>query len=135
MPITNIAANDAIGYAEWLSRGTKYAYRLPTDAEWEHAATADGSAQISPNCVNQQAGLLGDELLEVNRGGQNKWGIMNYVGNAQEWVIGPSGGYEARGGSYKDRLGNCKIELARPHAGGADEATGFRLVREIGESA
>jgi hypothetical protein len=135
VPITNIEAIDAIGYAEWLSSGTKYAYRLPTDAEWEHAATADGSAQISPNCINQQAGLLGDELLEVNRGGQNKWGIMNYVGNAQEWVIGPSGGYEARGGSYKDRLGTCKIELTRPHAGGADEATGFRLVREIGESA
>ncbi len=25
----------------------------------------------------------GDDLLEVNRGGQNSWGIKNYLGNAQ----------------------------------------------------
>ena len=76
-----------------------------------------------------------DALFEVNRGGQNSWGIMNYVGNAQEWVIGPSGGYEARGGAYKDRLGTCKIELSRPHAGDADNLTGFRIVRELGGDA
>ena len=135
VPITNIGVNEAKAYATWLSGGTKHTYRLPTSAEWEHAATADGSARISPNCINPQAGLLGDELLEVNRGGQNKWGIMNYVGNAQEWVTGSSGGYEARGGAYKDRLGSCVIELSRPHAGNADELTGFRLVRELGEDA
>jgi formylglycine-generating enzyme required for sulfatase activity len=90
---------------------------------------------MSPNCVNPQAGLLGDVLFEVNRGGQNGWGIMNFVGNAQEWVTGPSGGYEARGGAYTDRLGSCKIETARSHAGDADKITGFRLVRELGEDA
>ena len=135
VPITNIGVNEAIAYATWLGSGTKYVYRLPTDTEWEHAANADGSAQISPNCINPQAGKLGDELMEVNRGGQNKWGIMNYIGNAQEWVIGSSGGYEARGGSYKDRLGSCKTSFARSHSGEADEQTGFRLVREIGEGA
>ena len=77
----------------------------------------------------------GDTLLEVNRGGQNAWGMMNYVGNAQEWVLGSSGGYEARGGSYKDRLGTCDIELSNSHSGRADEITGFRLVRELGEGA
>jgi serine/threonine protein kinase len=135
VPITNIGVNDAIAYASWLSNGTKHTYRLPTDAEWEHAASASGPASVSPNCINPQAGLLGDDLFEVNRGGQNAWGIMNYRGNAQEWVIGPSGGYEARGGAYNDRLGTCEIELSRPHAGNADEVTGFRLVRELGEDA
>jgi len=96
---------------------------------------ANGSASISPNCITPQAGLLGDDLFEVNRGGQNSWGIMNYLGNAQEWVIGSSGGYEARGGAYKDRLGACKIELSRPHAGDADNLTGFRIVRELGGDA
>jgi serine/threonine protein kinase len=135
VPITNIEVSEANAYATWLSNGTKHTYRLPTDAEWEHAASASGAASISPNCINPQAGLLGDALFEVNRGGQNSWGIMNYVGNAQEWVIGPSGGYEARGGAYKDRLGTCKIELSRPHAGGADKLTGFRIVRELGGGA
>ena len=135
VPITNIGVDDARAYATWLSNGTKHTYRLPTDAEWEQAATANGRAKISPNCINPQAGLLGDELYEVNRGGANSWGIMNYVGNAQEWVIAPSGGYSARGGAYKDRLGTCSIELARPHAGNADQVTGFRIVRELGEDA
>ena len=135
VPITNIGVNDANAYASWLSKSTKHTYRLPTDAEWEHAASATGSASVSPNCINPQAGLLGDALFEINRGGQNSWGIMNYVGNAQEWVIGPSGGYEARGGAYKDRLGTCKIELSRPHDGNADKLTGFRVVRELGGGA
>ena len=135
VPITNIGVEDANAYATWLSKGTKHTYRLPTDAEWELAAMATGPASITPNCINPQAGLLGDDLFEVNRGGQNSWGMMNYVGNAQEWVIGPSGGYEVRGGAYKDRLGICDIKLSRPHAGNADELTGFRIVRELGEDA
>ncbi len=135
VPITNIGVKDANAYTNWLSNGTKHTYRLPTDAEWEHAAAANGPASISPNCINPQAGLLGDALFEVNRGGQNAWGIMNYVGNAQEWVIGSSGAYEARGGHYKDRLGTCKIELSRAHAGNADKLTGIRLVRELGSGA
>ncbi len=135
VPITDIGVAEANAYAQWLSSGTQHTYRLPTDAEWEHAARAKGTASISPNCINPQAGLLGDELFEVNRGGQNSWGIMNYVGNAQEWVVSPSGGYAARGGAYTDRLGSCKISLSRPHAGNADKETGFRLVRELGEGA
>jgi serine/threonine protein kinase len=134
-PVTRITVEDARNYASWLSNGTKHTYRLPTDVEWEHAAKAVGSTSISPNCINPQAGLLGDELFEVNRGGQNAWGVMNFVGNAQEWVVGPSGGYQARGGAYKDRLGACTIELSRPHTGNADRLTGFRLVRELGEGA
>ena len=134
LPITNISVSEANDYASWLSTGTKHTYRLPTAQEWTHAATATGSAQMSPNCINPQAGL-GDVLLEVNRGGQNAWGIQNFVGNAQEWVVGPSGSYEARGGAFNDRLGTCGIGLSRPHAGNADGVTGFRLVRELGEGA
>jgi hypothetical protein len=135
LPVTNITVDDAKAYASWLSTGTKHAYRLPTNIEWEHAAKADGSKSISPNCVNRQAGLLGDVLLEVDRGGQNAWGVQNYIGNAQEWVLVSSGALEARGGAYTDGLGVCDIGLSRQHAGAADEMTGFRLVRELGEDA
>ena len=135
VPITNIELDQVLSYASWLSGNTKHVYRLPTDTEWVHAATADGSKKITPNCVNRQAGLMGDELFDVNYGSQNAWGIKNYTGNAQEWVIGPSGGYVALGGAYKDKLGICSIKLARPHAGKADELTGFRLLRELGGEA
>jgi len=134
LPITNISVQEAEAYANWLSSGTKFKYRLPTQQEWTHAATATGNARVSPNCFNPQAGI-GDVLLEVNWGSQNAWGIKNFVGNAQEWVVAPAGGYEARGGAHRDRLGNCEIGFSRPHAGNADALTGFRLVRELGEDA
>ena len=38
---------------------------------------------------------------------------------------------EARGGGFEDAFSKCKIELAKPHGGDADRATGFRLVREL----
>ena len=130
VPITNISVSEALAYAGWLSGSTEHEYRLPSEAEWVFAASAESRGKISPNCLNPQAGT-GDTLLEVNRGGQNDYGLMNYVGNAQEWVAGPSGSYTARGGAYRDRLGTCEIDLARPHSGTADEITGFRLVREL----
>ncbi len=132
LPITNISVREVEAYASWLTVGTKHKYRLPTDREWTHAATATGSAPASKNCFNPAAGL-GTDLLEVNWGTQNAWGIKNFIGNAQEWVVDPSGGYNARGGAYSDRLGNCAIGLSKPHAGSADKLTGFRLVRELGE--
>ena len=55
---------------------------------------------------------------------------MNYVGNAQERVLG-SDGLEAVGGSYRDPLSQCSVDLARPSSGAADPLTGFRVRRYL----
>jgi hypothetical protein len=133
LPVTNVSAQDVLAYLDWLTSATGFRYRLPSGEEWEHAAeAAAGGGSENVNCHI----VLGDvekgvKLLDVNSGTQNGFGLMNALGNAQEFVtIGP-GQFQARGGAYSDSLKDCTIKMARPHSGAPDSITGFRVVREI----
>ena len=72
----------------------------------------------------------GEELLEVASGRSNAWGLTNHVGNARE-LVREGGGFAARGGAYTMPLTECDVSVSEPHDGGADDITGFRLVREV----
>ena len=67
--------------------------------------------------------------MSVKSGKSNGWGLKNYVGNGQEWVIDEKA-LLVRGGAYTDAHSKCAISLEREHKGEGDEATGFRLIRE-----
>ena len=69
--------------------------------------------------------------MGVNTGKANGWGLYNYVGNAQEWARSGDG-VVARGGAFEDTFSKCTISLEKPHGGGADESTGFRVLLELG---
>jgi serine/threonine protein kinase len=133
LPITHVSAAQAEEYAKWLSKITGHSYRLPTDQEWTYAANAQGKQPEKDfNCLLR----LGDQvikglsLIDVKSGKSNGWGLLNYVGNAQEWVTS-GGGFSARGGDFQDTLSSCDITLDKPSSGAADDVTGFRLVREV----
>jgi hypothetical protein len=134
LPLTGVSADQAEAFVAWLGVSSGARYRIPTAQEWEYAANANG-AQPDPdwNCQLRMNGDLikGLNLQKVTTGKPNGWGLMNYVGNAQEWVHSGSS-WSARGGAYTDDYNHCSIKLQVSHSGQPDKVTGFRILRELG---
>jgi serine/threonine protein kinase len=131
-PMTGITLQQAKDYTKWLSERTGKTYRLPSTPEWEYAANAGGKQPKKDyNCrvaIGEKV-IKGTGTVSIKSGKSNGWGLKNYVGNVQEWVI-DGDTTTVRGGAYTDAHSKCDISLERPHNGSADESTGFRLLRE-----
>ena len=129
MPVTEISFDLVNEYTGWLSTQTGKTYRLPNDDEWVYAATGDGNLGKDFNCLLKLGGnvIKGANMLPINSGKANNWGLHNPVGNVQEWTADGT----VRGGAHKDTMSNCDISLKRNHSGGADEVTGFRILQEL----
>tara|TARA_R110002072_G_scaffold14582_9_gene60257 strand:- start:69371 stop:73708 length:4338 start_codon:yes stop_codon:yes gene_type:complete len=131
-PMTGITLKQAQDYAAWLSERTGKTYHIPTKSEWEYAANAGGNQPKKDfNCrvTVQEKMIKGTGIVSVKSGKSNGWGLKNYVGNVQEWVL-DGNNTTARGGAFTDAHSKCDISLERSHDGNADDVTGFRLIRE-----
>ncbi len=100
--VINVSWDDAVKYADWLSKPTGKRYRLPTEAEWEYAARAKTETLWS--CGNEWADLKDHAWFWTNSGGTthvvgeknpNPWGLHDVHGNVREWVL------DCRHSSYK----------------------------------
>ncbi|MGD8568693.1 MAG: bifunctional serine/threonine-protein kinase/formylglycine-generating enzyme family protein [Gammaproteobacteria bacterium] len=133
LPVTNISFKQAKNYARWLSKNSGYRYRIPRRSEWLYAASANGSdLDANRNCTLESRGInKGETLEEITTGKKNKWGLVNYVGNAQEWVLKNNRDLFAAGGAHTDPFRECTVDKERPHNGKPDAITGFRLLREL----
>ena len=133
LPATDISISTAKNYLKWLSKKTRQKYRLPTKHEWIYAAKSKRTVRDpNRNCQMSTRGISkGNELVKVTTGKQNPWGIVNYLGNAREWVYGNGRNLIAMGGSYKDAMDKCDVTLASNHSGSADSISGFRVLREV----
>jgi len=133
-PQTGVTLKEVQDFAQWLSERTGKTYRLPTSTEWAYAANANGEQPRKDfNCrvALGEKIIKGTGTVSVVSGEQNGWGLKNYIGNVQEWVMDEKG-VKARGGAFEDSFSNCEISLERTHSGNADDTTGFRLVLEMG---
>ncbi|MGE0622953.1 MAG: bifunctional serine/threonine-protein kinase/formylglycine-generating enzyme family protein [Pseudomonadales bacterium] len=129
LPVTGVSLRTAQAFARWLSETTGYIYRLPTHNEWLWAAR--GEPDPNRNCRVQIDGVeRGRSPVPAATGAGNDFGLLNMLGNVQEWVLEEDGIY-AVGGSYSDPIGACIAATERPHDGAPAADTGFRLVREI----
>jgi len=129
LPVSRIPIEQAQAFAAWLSGRSGFTYRLPTTQEWLWAAR--GQPDPNRNCRVQLDGLQrGVGPIAANTGASNEYGLVNMLGNVQEWVI-DGNDIRALGGAFSDPIQDCVPQTARGHGGEADVSTGFRLVREI----
>ena len=135
VPATNITYVSAVAYTKWLSEKSNRKYRLPTLTEWQYAAKGtSGKIDQNRNCKLNSRGIQkGGSLIKSSLGQQNDWGLVNYVGNAREWVVERDGGISAVGGSYDTLIEECDLNNHQSHSGSPDDFTGFRVVRELVE--
>lgn len=120
--------DDAQAYVSWLSRMTGATYGLPTEAEWDRAAT--GSQR---GCDYEQTG---EATCPVRSYGSNAAGLSDMVGNLWEWVQdgweGDCGRRVLHGASWSSRA-----VIQRPgartryRAGNRDLDFGFRVSRTL----
>ena len=156
LPVESVSWGEAVAYCERLTErerlagriGLDWAYRLPTEAEWEHAARS-GGAQTSAPDLDPTAWFVGNSGSAPHIGKTRKpnaLGLYDMMGNVWEWcadaygdypggpVINPTGDPDGvfrvfRGGSWFSAARNCRPGCRfRVDPGYRSETLGFRAV-------
>ncbi|MFB7257486.1 formylglycine-generating enzyme family protein [Streptomyces nojiriensis] len=113
-------------------------YRLPTEAEWEHACRAGTAGpRYGPlDDIAWHRGNSGERIHEVGGRRPNPWGLYDMLGNVWEWcwdLYDPEvyGSYRVlRGGGWFDEHWSCRASVRRrSHPTLRIEDVGLRLAR------
>jgi eukaryotic-like serine/threonine-protein kinase len=94
LPVSNVAYDDAVAFAEWRSKRDRVTYRLPTEEEWEYAARNGkkanlypwGNAWLSGYAATEEAGVKAAQPVGTYPLGKNEWGVQDLIGNVWEWT-------------------------------------------------
>ena len=138
-PVVNVSWEDAQAYADWLSKKTGHAYRLPSEEEWEYAARAGAKtpfaagAFISTDQANFDGahpyggdpGKIRGRTTPVGAFAANPFGLYDMNGNVWEWVADCwSASHENAPAHGEARGGACSSRVLK---GGAWNTGGWRL--------
>ena len=166
-PVEMVIWSDATNYCEQLTvrelaagrLPVGWAYRLPTEAEWEYACRAGSTNRFSYGDDPDYTHLANYAWHYANRGEThtvggklpNRWGLYDMSGNVWEWcsdlhgiypggsVTDPAGPVSSslrivRGGSYGDYGYNCRSAGRQGyHPSTMFPSFGFRVVLAAGQ--
>ena len=92
-PVHTLSAADADQYCKWLAEKTGRNYRLPTEAEWEYAATGGkgfefpwGNTFEADHANTVESGILRSTPVGIFPKGAGLFGQMDLAGNVEEYV-------------------------------------------------
>lgn len=94
-PASGMSWDDAQAYLDWLSQRTGARYRLPSEAEWEYAASAgadtdywwgDEPGNNRANCQGCGSRWDNSQPAPVGSFAANPFGLHDVHGNLWEWV-------------------------------------------------
>jgi formylglycine-generating enzyme required for sulfatase activity len=155
-PVINVTWHDAIAYTQWLSQQTAQQYRLPTEAEWEHAARAGTQTRYwwgnsigakRANCDGCGSQWDAQKTAPVGSFAANAFKLYDTSGNVGEWTcseyeekytgneqrcVNTASSLVQRGGSWLDfssRVRSAFRDSRKPTK--RLEFVGFRIVRQV----
>ncbi len=128
-PVRCVSWLDARRFCEWLTQTEGYAYRLPTEAEWEYACRAGTTTRYSfGNALSDTSsppGAGGAPLRAVARLPANPFGLFDMHGSVNE-ICGDSGRTFTTD-AVTDPLGSLEMNVPAVVRGGAVSSNAIRL--------
>jgi formylglycine-generating enzyme required for sulfatase activity len=101
-PTISVAPQAAQAFAAWLSATTGKKYRLPTEAEWAHAAQLAAKGAAPADAIAWHDGNADAQTHPVAAKKPDVLGLFDLFGNVAELVTTTDGSFVARGGSFRD---------------------------------
>jgi len=151
LPVANISWSDCQDFINKLNRLSEHTFRLPTEAEWEYAATGGRNARTTiyagSNKIDSVACYGSEKCDSVAQRSANELGLYDMSGNVAEWCQDYYGNYSVldqtnpcadfgservvRGGAFDNSADKCRV-TARSHQpeNAKSDRIGFRLVME-----
>ncbi|MGY6652736.1 formylglycine-generating enzyme family protein [Amycolatopsis sp. TRM77291] len=156
LPLVDVSWQDALAFCNTLSERegltpvyqldslawhrAANGYRLPSEAEWEHACRA-GTAGPRYGPLDEIAWYRensAESVHEVGGKAPNAWGLHDMLGNVWEWCwdvydAEVYGEYRVlRGGGWFDEHWSCRASVRRrSHPTFRVDDVGFRLARSL----
>jgi hypothetical protein len=155
-PREKVSWYEAVAFCRWLSAKFRTHIRLPTEWEWQQAATGGDLQRAYPwrggwdesRCNSTESRLNRTTAVGMYPQGATPQGVMDMAGNVWEWclndhehperpeavrIVNKFGRRAVRGGSWSDFA--VYLHVSRRRWDGAvnknNHSLGFRLVQEI----
>ena len=150
-PRESVSWHEAVAFCRWFSYRTDSKIRLPTEWEWQQAATGGDSTRDYPwlgiwdasRCNSEESRLVRTMAVGMYPSGATLQGVLDMVGNVWEWCLNTYNQPElpeslridgsdllrvVRGGSWYSKREALRISARyRPMPAGRDNVVGFCL--------